>query len=180
MADKEEIPSSENPQPQFKVVFLGPSGSGKSNFMLRAVCNNFIEGSNPTVGASFMGKIISIGDIECKLTTIDLAGDERYKSFGRMYYRDCSAAVFMYDSSEELGFNGAFEFFNYYSSDTEPGKLIFIVGNKSDLASNEIAVEKAQKFSQENGFRHFLSSAKTGENIQNIVNEIGKACLAIE
>ncbi|OMJ72959.1 hypothetical protein SteCoe_28466 [Stentor coeruleus] len=178
MAEEELV--SENSLRQVKIVLCGHSGSGKTNFSLRLMHNHFKEDTYPTVGASFMLKNISIDDIEFKIIMIDIAGDERYKSLVKMYNRDSSATVFMYDSTNELGVDGTLDLFKYVFSDNTPDKPIFVVGNKSDIPSNAVAVEKAQNFCQENGFKHFLSSAKTGENVENIVKEIMKVSLGVD
>ena len=41
-----------------KVVLIGDSGVGKSSIVLRFVADNFFEGPDATIGASYMGKMM--------------------------------------------------------------------------------------------------------------------------
>ena len=50
-----------------------------------------------------------------------------------------------------------------------------MVGNKSDLAENrEVTVEDANKFANNINCKYFEASAKTGENINEALDEIAR------
>jgi GTPase SAR1 family protein len=47
---------------QFKMVLLGNSGAGKSSLVTRFVRDEYFDGVEATVGASFQSKVISLPD----------------------------------------------------------------------------------------------------------------------
>jgi small GTP-binding protein len=91
---------------QVKVVLLGKSGVGKSSIVLRFVADNFKGDTDATIGASYLTKILSIGDTNIKFNIWDTAGQERYGPLARMYYRDADAAVLVYDITKNASFEG--------------------------------------------------------------------------
>lgn len=53
---------------QVKVVLLGEAGVGKSSIVLRFVAETFHEELDPTIGASFLSKMIKVGDLTVKFS----------------------------------------------------------------------------------------------------------------
>ena len=53
---------------------------------------------------------------------------------------------------------------------SEPSVIVFLVGNKKDMEDKrEVSVERVEAFKREKGIQfHFETSAKTGENIENL------------
>jgi len=53
---------------------------------------------------------------------------------------------------------------------SEPSVIVFLVGNKKDMEDKrEVSVERVEAFMREKGIPyHFETSAKTGENIENL------------
>ena len=53
---------------------------------------------------------------------------------------------------------------------SEPDVILFLVGNKKDMEDKrEVSVERVEQFKREKGIRfHFETSAKSGENIENL------------
>jgi GTPase SAR1 family protein len=55
-------------------------------------------------------------------------------------------------------------------SQSEPSVIVFLVGNKKDMEDKrEVSAERVEAFKREKGIKfHFETSAKTGENIENL------------
>lgn len=55
-------------------------------------------------------------------------------------------------------------------SQSEPDIIMFLIGNQKDReAQREVSVDKAEQFRKEKGMHFFFeTSAKTGENVENI------------
>jgi small GTP-binding protein len=66
-----------------KVVVLGDSGVGKSSIVMRFVTNNFKVNNEPTIGAAFMTKTITVEGSTVSYQIWDTAGQERYHSIAR-------------------------------------------------------------------------------------------------
>ncbi len=60
----------------------------------------------------------------------------------------------------------------------DPNILIYLCGNKLDLAANlrQVTIEEAQKYAEEEGLMWGEASAKTGDNVQTLFTDIGKCC----
>ena len=63
-----------------KVVFLGDTSVGKSCLAVRFVRNDFFEFQEPTIGAAFLGKNITLNDTRYKFEIWDTAGQERFRT----------------------------------------------------------------------------------------------------
>jgi GTPase SAR1 family protein len=57
-----------------KIVLLGDSGVGKTSLVVRYARGIFSRASNPTIGASFIGKTLVVDGVKTKLQIWDTAG----------------------------------------------------------------------------------------------------------
>ncbi|CAE7503929.1 RAB5 [Symbiodinium pilosum] len=117
-----------------------------------------------------MTQTVSLNTEVVKFEIWDTAGQERYKSLVPMYYRGAAAAVIVFDITSRESFDAAKAWVSeLQNSDT----LIALVGNKSDLEANR-AVDKdaARTFADQMGLLHMETSAKTGQNVNELFNEI--------
>ena len=93
---------------------LGESGVGKTSIVQRFVTkDNFKEENPPTIGASFVSKLVNIQgtDNNMKFQIWDTAGQEKYRSLASMYYKDAQVAIIVYDISKRATFE-AVKFWN--------------------------------------------------------------------
>ncbi|KAM9691974.1 ras-related protein Rab-17 isoform 1-T1 [Dama dama] len=80
----------------FKLVLLGSGSVGKSSLALRYVKNDF-KSILPTVGCAFFTKVVDLGATSLKFEIWDTAGQEKYHSVCRLYFRGANAALLVYD-----------------------------------------------------------------------------------
>lgn len=156
----------------FKLVLLGEASVGKSCLVVRFAKGEFYEYQEPTIGAAFMTQTVNLGDVAVKFEIWDTAGQERYKSLAPMYYRGAAAAVIVYDVTSKESFDGAKSWVN----ELQPtGSLIALAGNKADLEVNRVVdAETAQAYANEMGILFMETSAKTGQNVTEIFQEVAK------
>lgn len=150
----------------YKLVLLGDASVGKSCLVVRFAKGEFYEYQEPTIGAAFMTQTVQLPDSTVKFEIWDTAGQERYKSLAPMYYRGAAAAVIVYDMSSEESFRAAKLWVQELQhNDT----LIALAGNKSDLEQNRsVEREVAQAYADEKGILFMETSAKTGQNVNEI------------
>ena len=89
-----------------KVVIIGDTGVGKTSILFRYVYNKFESQMSSTFGAGFKSKDIpynSDGDT-IRLNLWDTAGQEKYDSVTKMYFKNAEAAIIVYDITNENSF----------------------------------------------------------------------------
>ena len=82
-----------------KIVLLGESGVGKTSIISRYITGKFNKNCESTNGASYSSKTIKLPKLkkELKLDIWDTAGQEKYRSLTKFFYKDASIAIFVYD-----------------------------------------------------------------------------------
>lgn len=98
---------------------------------------------------------------------------ERFRTITNNYYRGSHAAIFIYSVDEP----SSIHYLGHWIRDLEefaPDALKILVGNKKDLEC-QISAETIELFNNANGCSlSVLTSAKTGEGVQNTFNAIAK------
>jgi small GTP-binding protein len=90
-----------------KVVLLGESGVGKTCIIARFINNTFEENLISTTGASYAGKTMTFdefGGKSIKFEIWDTAGQEKYRSLTKIFYKDAGAAILVYDITRKESF----------------------------------------------------------------------------
>jgi hypothetical protein len=91
-----------------KVILLGDSGVGKTCLLTRIQSRSFPEHTAATVGCSFCPHTILLPSGKAvELQLWDTAGQEKYRSFTRQYFRGSAAAVVAFDLTSSTSFEGA-------------------------------------------------------------------------
>lgn len=85
---------------QFKIIFLGDAGVGKSSLIHRYNTETFLDKPEATLGTAFFCKVIIREGNVIKLNIWDTSGEEKYRSMTPMYYKDADAAILTYDLSD--------------------------------------------------------------------------------
>ena len=161
----------------FKVVLVGESGVGKTSIITQFIDQTFQEDQQSTTGGTFSTKsVICDGGKILKFEIWDTAGQEKYRSLTKMFYKDANAAVMVYDVTRKDSFE---ELKNYWASqikESSPENIILaIAANKSDLIEQEVVDEEnARNFAKEIGAIFVSTSAKNSEGINSLFEEIAK------
>ena len=89
-------------QLQAKVVLLGEGRVGKTSLVLRFCKDTYSDSQAPTIQASFLDKVVSVGDSRVSLAIWDTAGQERFHALGPIYYRDADSALLVFDITDPV------------------------------------------------------------------------------
>ena len=104
----------------------------------------------------------------------DTANAERFRTFTTSYYRDVDAAILMYSVDDTYTFESLQSWIEEASEYCARSKKFVwaVVGNKSDLQS-EVGVDRAHQLCEHLNTKFcFHTSAKTGENVVSVFEEI--------
>ena len=163
----------------YKLVLLGDSSVGKSSLASYFISKQFYEFQEPTIGAAFISKQITIENKTINIEIWDTAGQERYKSLAPMYYRGAEGAIIVYDITQKDSFDGAKNWLDEIKIKGPENCEFILVGNKSDLEEcRKIEKEEVTDFAIENNITHILTSAKTGKNIGLVFERLCKKIFA--
>ena len=137
---------------QFKLVLLGETAVGKSSVVHRFVKNTFDDMRESTIGAAFLTQSVTLpeNNTTIKFEIWDTAGQERYKTLAPMYYRNAHAALCVYDITSRSSFIKAQEWINELSKQAPEGIIIYLAGNKLDLAENrEVEAYEVEQYAEQ-------------------------------
>ena len=90
-----------------KVVLLGESGVGKTSIISRYTTNTFSSILMSTTGASFATKTMMLEEENqsVKFEIWDTAGQERYRALAKVFYKNASVCVLVYDITRKASFD---------------------------------------------------------------------------
>ena len=141
-----------------KIIIIGDTGVGKSNFLNRFINGKFSQISQPTIGIDYKSKIIVLPKTKqnINLQFWDTAGQERYRSLNKLYFQRVQGIILMYDITKRESFEdlGSWTKLIFDNLDYIP---IVLIGNKLDDAEQNRIVreEEGKSFANENNFLFF-------------------------
>ena len=109
-----------------------------------------------------------------KLDIWDTAGQEKYRSMSRMFYKDAYIILLIYDITDKQSFEDLKNFWIEELKRTgEKYRVLAIVGNKSDRYLEEkVNEDEARKYANEIGAVFAIVSAKTGDCINALFENV--------
>jgi Ras-related protein Rab-1A/Rab family protein len=155
----------------YRVVMIGETSVGKTSIISQLIERTFNPNISSTVGANFQQYCKTIGDRTITLQLWDTAGQERFRALSPIYYRGAHAAiaVFSFDNHDSLeSLPEQISLFLEVAKDAQ----IFVVGNKVDIDMPAFSESEAEAFATEKKWKMFLTSAKTGEGIENFFDVV--------
>jgi len=121
---------------------------------------------------------VVLGDTSVSLAIWDTAGQEKYRSFTRQYYRGASAAALVYDITNHETFEGARRWLKDLRSELED-VVVVLVGSKCDLwESRQVDKAVASQLAATEGAEHIECSAKEGTNVDELFETISRSLVA--
>ena len=103
------------------------------------------------------GKPISLG-------LWDTAGQEKYKTITRAFYRRANGIIISYDITSLESFNGTKKWLTEINKNKTDNVPIVLAATKCDLDDRQVTTEEGYNFAKSLGCRFFETSAK--DNIQ--------------
>lgn len=141
----------------------------------------FLEDQPSTTGATFSTKTMNF-DKYYKAVCFeiwDTAGQEKYRALTKMFYKDASAAILVYDITRAESFTQLKEYWASQVKENAPKKIVLaIAANKSDLYENEAVSEAdGRAFAKELGALFRFTSCKNKVGVDELFQDVGNKFL---
>ena len=166
---------------KYKILILGDSTVGKTCFLTRYTDNTFQEEYLASIGMDYKIKSYEKEDgNSIKLYIWDTAGQDRFRSITRNYYKGADGIILIYDITNEESFNNVKHWINSIKEEAPDKVVIILVGNKVDDEENrKIKKENGEKISQEFKLPFFECSAKADINVNSAFEALIKKLIEI-
>ena len=168
----------------FKISIIGSFASGKTSLINKFVDRSFSQDYKPTLGASIIAKDVDTvhkgAKILARLVLWDIAGQEKYVSVRAMYFQGCIGGIFVYDITRPPTFEDIKDKWHKdFKAYAMKNAKFVLIGNKIDLEEmRKVSTEQGMELAKEIGAVAFIeTSAKTGENVNEMFNKITQAIL---
>lgn len=170
--------STESEVEKVKIVLVGESGVGKTNILSQYVRHHFDINSMATDSATQEGKTIRYeeNNISLQMELWDTAGQEKFRSIARIFYKDATAAILVYDISRKESFEAIKNYWHQEILDKAPeGVVLGIAANKADLFMKaQVSENEGREFARKVGAIFRQTSAFTSDGIDDLFYVIGK------
>ena len=160
------------------IITLGNGQVGKTSLIIKYVDNTFSLNYIQTLGMDFKIKMVKLQnseEIRVKLT--DTAGQERFGSLSSNYLKKANGIILIYDITNRESFEALNNWADEIKekSKSDEARPIILIGNKLDLEKNRcISKAEGENFAKNNcgGINFYETSCKTGENVENAINDL--------
>ena len=171
----------------FKIIFAGNHQSGKTLFLSR-ICSlsdtntinfdttlptNFapLDSPQPTIATNLMCKTFTINGKCYKVQFWDTAGQEAYHSITASYFRSSQGVFLVFDLTDKESFESLDYWLKMIAEHSSILPYVVLIANKYDRPVDEhkTSVEVIAKYCEESEYdlHYFVTSALTGENVEN-------------
>lgn len=161
-----------------KICLLGDGAVGKTSLIRKYVYDAFDDKYLATIGAKVTKKVVHVEDKdgnEVKLAMMihDIVGQVEFEKIHKQYYRGTEAAFLVCDLTRK----DTLEHMGWWleSLSEVVGRVpIMLLGNKLDLEDQyEVDFSDVAALAKEFGCPYFLTSARTGENVEKAFVNLG-------
>jgi len=149
-----------------KIVLVGHFGVGKTSIVRRYVSNIFTTDYKVTIGVHIFKKEIEVNNNKLTFVIWDLEGKDDIEKVRVSHLLGTSGFIYIVDPTRNTTYVNIESEVGYLKSNYPKAKLL-TVANKVDLIDKE-AFLKDVSFPID-----FFTSAKTGDNVEEIFNKMG-------
>ncbi|KAM6924369.1 ras-related protein Rab-7L1-like [Xenentodon cancila] len=169
-----------------KILIVGNGNVGKSSFVHRYVSGKFSGSYKMSVGVDFSVKVLHWSNEEkVRLQLWDIAGQERFISMSRIYYKGSLGCVVMFDVTNSSSFLSC----RHWKQDLDNKAMLpngdsipcILLANKCDIPQRVVSSDSIEKFSRANGFSMWMEiSVKENKNIGEAMRRLVEKILSIQ
>lgn len=151
---------------QKKICMVGVFATGKTSLVQQYVFSMFSEKYHSTVGVKIDRRRVEIEDKTVNLVLWDLAGRDGFEDVQTSYLRGAAGVLLVVDGTRRETFEQAFDLHEICTGAI--GEVPFVMAlNKCDLTNDWQLNEGDYERLTERGWKHFVTSAKTGDGVED-------------
>lgn len=153
-----------------KVIITGSFGVGKTSLFNRFVYARFDEKYLTTIGVKVDKRTVEVDDTEISLLLWDIAGEVRQDKVPKSYFLGAAGIIYVFDLSRPSTYDNLAADLEYLRG-LLPDAKVMCVGNKADLLNDTEQATIQQRLMINTDY---LTSAKTGENVEQLFYDLAK------
>jgi small GTP-binding protein len=166
-----------------KVLLLGDGAVGKTSLIRRFVVDKFSDDYITTIGTKVTKKDLRLESparaIDLTFMIWDVLGQKGYKNIQESAFLGSKGALLVYDVSRPDTIKSLKDYWLKNLGKVLGSTPFVLVGNKADLLRDrDQAAETLEYLKDSFGVRGFLTSAKTGENVEACFVQLAKDVIA--
>jgi len=165
----------------YKLLLMGESNVGKTSIILRYTENEFQTTGISTCGVDVKCKFVSVDNTKIKLVIWDTAVQERFRGLAKNYFRGANGFILVYDITNKNSFDKLRGWMSDAKEKIDNEYKMVVIGNKRDCEDErEVDTNTLKEFGEKNGVLTMEVSAKTGEGIDSLFNEMVRELLKLK
>jgi len=169
----------EEPKYIIKITLLGEKNVGKTSLVYRYIENKFRDSYKATLGVNLLKKDMDVDGNGVSVQIWDLGGQESFRSLRKLYLEGANGAFVMFDLTDRKTFDKLNEWIESFKEARGEQPMV-LIGNKSDLENQrKITDMEASNYAKDNNMELILTSAKTGQNVEDAFIILTKRILEI-
>ncbi len=164
-----------------KALLLGDGAVGKTSLVRKYVMDRFDDKYITTIGTKVTKKVLEFRSgselVEITMMLWDVLGQKGYTGIQRSSYKGAEGIIFVCDATRPETLKSLKEYW-IPEAVSVVGSVPFVFAvNKSDL-ERSISEEDVKALADGYGAPYFFTSAKTGDNVEEMFRALGKAMTA--
>jgi len=151
---------------QKKICMVGVFATGKTSLVQQYVFSMFSEKYHSTVGVKIDRRRLEVDGTTVNLVLWDLAGRDGFEDVQTSYLRGASGVLLVIDGTRRETFEQAFELHEICTGVVGEVPAVMAL-NKCDLTDDWQLNENDYDRLSELGWKHFVTSARTGDGVED-------------
>ena len=150
-----------------KLILVGDSEVGKSTILLNYTENYFYEEMMATIGLENKVKTIDIRGLKAKLQIWDTAGQEKFSSLTKGFFRNTDGILLVFDLTNNKSFNNIKKWINEVENNSDHKTKKILVGNKVDMKDNiQVSKNDIDNLCKKKKIKYIEVSGKNNTNVK--------------